>query len=372
MTPPLPLSSTTPVRVSKTPTTIRDVAKASGVSAATVSFVLNNGPRPVNAQTRERVLATMRRLNYHPNAVARSLTRRNLHTIGVLFSGMNPRIVHNTYAAAVLDGLFAAASDAGYNLTLFTAKWENAADSARAYGDGRTDGVIVVNPLVGSDIVDGLADLGLPVLALSAPSHRPDVPYVDVDNREGMRLVAQHLVDLGHTRMVHVCGAAHHFHASERRDAFLTALRDLGIDTPPEYVLTPASHEPFSALWTRLRGLLARPDGPTAVFAHNDHAALALLRLARESGVAIPEQFSLVGFDDVADAAVSDPPLTTVAQPYLEMGAVAVRLMVERIENGSAVSDAPGEAAPVFRATPHLIVRATTCPPFSVSTKGNL
>ena len=113
--------------------TIRDVARESGVSVATVSYVLNDGPRPVRAETRQRVLETMRRLDYHPHAMARGLVRRRMNTLGILFGTVEPAIVTNPYASAILEGVFTAAAGAGFNVTLFTESWKDAPRSARPF-----------------------------------------------------------------------------------------------------------------------------------------------------------------------------------------------------------------------------------------------
>ena len=125
-------------------TTIRDVARESGVSIATVSYVLNDGPRPVRAATRQRVLKAMHRLNYHPNAVARALASGRAETLGVVFGSVEPAIVTNPYVGGVLQGIMTAAAAAGYGVTLFPWPWINADKSAWRVNDGRCDGLAVV------------------------------------------------------------------------------------------------------------------------------------------------------------------------------------------------------------------------------------
>jgi DNA-binding LacI/PurR family transcriptional regulator len=162
--------------------TIYDVAKESGFSLATVSNVLNNGPRPVRAETRQRILATMQRLNYHPSAVARGLARQRTHTLGVLFGVVEPSaVVLNAYSAAVLQGILTAAADDGYNVTHYTAPWLDAERSLSSFRDRRSDGLVVVAPPTDSDLMPALAGLRLPLVAVSWPSERGDIPTVDGD-----------------------------------------------------------------------------------------------------------------------------------------------------------------------------------------------
>jgi LacI family transcriptional regulator len=337
--------------------TIRDVAKQSGVSVATVSYVLNDGPRPVRPETRQRVLEVMHRLNYHPNAMARGLVRRRMHTLGVLFGLVEPEIVTNPYAAAVLQGILASAADLGYNITLFPQPWKDAPHSAAAFRDRRNDGVLVVAPVEGSDMVPSLAALGLPLVVVSAPSPVAGVPSVDVDNALGARLATEHLLSLGHTRIAHLGGDTVHHSVSVRQESFRATLAEVGVPLPPEY-LVQGTYDP-TYLRTLARNLLALPKPPTAIFAGNDMIAFAVMEVAREESIAVPEQLSVVGFDDIATASLVTPPLTTIRQPLATLGSRAVRLLAQRVEGSD---DAP-PVPPQTLETPTLVVRSTTASP---------
>ncbi len=316
--------------------------------------MLNNGPRPVRAATRMKVLDTMRRLEFHPNAMARGLVHRRINTIGVLFGKVEPAIVTNAYATAVLEGIFTASAEAGFNVTLFTEPWSDAEQSAAPFRDRRTDGVVVVAPLSDSDMAEGLAALGMPVVVVSAPCHDIGLPSVDVDNEKGARLAAEHLLSLGHTRIAHVMGSENQSSVAPRRQGFLNALSDAGVTVPPHYLVSSAYS--LSLSYESARRLLEMPDRPTAVFGGNDFIALSTLRAANDLGLRVPEDLSIVGFDDIQACSLVQPPLTTIRQPLSEMGQRAVRLLAAKI-NHEPVAD----TTEVYE--PSLIVRGSTASP---------
>jgi DNA-binding LacI/PurR family transcriptional regulator len=335
--------------------TIRDVARECGVSVATVSYVLNDGPRPVRPETRRVVLETVKRLGYHPNAMARALVHGRVNTLGVLFGRVEPAIVTNSFVTGVLEGIMSTSAHAGYNVTLFTQPWHDAATSSAVFTDGRTDGVLIVAPLQGSGMVEGLSGLGIPLVVVSAAvAAESRIPFVDVDNQRGAAMATEHLLALGHTRIAHLMGEAEQPSAIERRKGFCEALARAGVEVPAHYLVW--SNYDSSRAYADVRRLLTGPDRPTAVFAGNDGLALATVAVARDLGIRVPAELSVVGFDDVAVAALVTPPLTTVRQPLAEIGRRATRLLVARIEGKNI---APVSA----RAEPELVVRGTTAAP---------
>lgn len=341
--------------------TIRDVAKECGVSVATVSFVLNDGPRPVSAETRRRVQEAVHRLNFHPNASARNLARRRTNTIGVLFAQITtPVITINVQSSSILQGVMNAAATTGYNVTLFTQAWRDHERSSAHYRDRMTDGILLVAPPVGSDVVPALADLRIPLVVMWSPSGREDVPFVDVDNARGAELAAEHLLSLGHRRIAHIAGDESQTSAEERRDSFVRALLTAGIVPPADYIL-PGAYYAQAGYEQALR-LLRTVPRPTAIFAANDAIAAGVLRAARDQGVRVPQELSVVGFDDNPAVSLISPPLTTIRQPHLEIGETATRLLVARVSGRE-----PTVTAPRTLLAPELIVRETTAPPSQVS-----
>ena len=331
--------------------TIRDVARASGVSVTTVSVVLNDSPRPVHPETRLRVVAAARRLNYHPNAMARGLVRRRTNSLGVLFNEIDPALVTNSYAAGVLEGIFREGARREFDIHLFTAPWVSAEMSAARIRAQRTDGTLLIAPPIGSDMAAGLTEVGHPVVVVSAPCAVAGVPFIDVDNAAGARLAAAHLLSLGHTRIAHLMGGPSQYSVHERRDAFKAALEAAGLSLPPEYAPPGGFEEPERT--QNAYRLLTLPDRPTAIFATNDNLALAALRVARDLGIAVPEQLSIVGFDDYPVAEHATPQITTIRHPLPEISARAVQLLIQRVED-----EYIPEMAHYF--APELIVRGST------------
>ena len=334
-------------------TTIRDVASACGVSTATVSNVLNSADRPVHPRTRARVLEAARRLNYHPNAIARVMTGQRVNTIGVLFGVVEPEVISNPYASAILNGIFATAAAREYNVTLWTAPWRSAAESAGRFRDRRADGFIIVAPPLHSDIVSGLTDLDVPLVVVSSQTVPDGVPFVDVDNERGIVLATEYLIRLGHTRIAHVTGDVNQPSYPARRAGFLKAMREAGLPVPLDFLVTSWYIAERSK--PDVYPLLTRPDRPTAIVTASDNTACAILEVARELNIAVPEQLSVTGFDDIPPATLVTPQLTTVRQPLVEIGKTAATMLLQRIEGK--------EDQPSVIMEPELIIRDSTAPP---------
>jgi DNA-binding LacI/PurR family transcriptional regulator len=334
--------------------TIWDVARESNVSIATVSHVLNNGPRPVREETRKRVLEAMQRLNYHPNAMAQGLVRRRMNTIG-LISGVftTDEIIFNPFASALIQGIFSVASSSAYNIMLFTQQWKDTTHSSGPFRDRRTDGIIVIAPPTDSDMVTSLASLGLLLVVVSTPMEHLGVPSVDVDNVAGGRMAAEHLIGLGHKNIVHITGNANMESVSSRSHGFLQALASHNLTSSEPNVIAGAYDG--SGVYDITCNLLRRANPPTAIFAGNDGIAIPVLEAARDMNVSVPEQLSVIGFDDIPAAAMLSPQLTTIRQPLSEIGMEATRMLIARI----AGEDVPIETKYL---APTLILRSSTAP----------
>jgi LacI family transcriptional regulator len=334
--------------------TLKDVAQRAGVGVVTVSSVINGASTPtrVSPSTRQRIIQAAAELRYHPNAMARGLRNRRVHTIGVLFDTFSPfAITHNPHAGGILEGILTTGRETGYNCLVFTAEWQNAEVSAATFRDKLTDGILIVAPRVGSDTVEGLNALGIPTVVISTESRVAGVPWVDVDNAQGARLAAEHLAKLGHTRIAHLRGDERQWSVRERSEAFWARLAEFGIAERPEYVLPGTFSVGIS--YKSARHLLESPEPPTAIFATNDLLAMAALDAARDTGVGVPDELSIVGFDDVPTAVYVRPQLTTVRHPFGEVGSAAVHLLISRLN---------GEACPEegIRLPLELIVRGST------------
>lgn len=334
--------------------TIYDVAREARVSLSTVSNVLNNGPRPVRPETRARILEVMKRLDYQPSAVARGLARQRTYNLGILFGVIeSSAIVINAYSAAILQGVLTAAAERDYNITHLRMPSPSGEHALSPFRDRRTDGFLVVAPPLDSALIPALASLEIPLVAVSWPPEWQSVPSVDTDDVYGARLAMQHLLDLGHRRIAHIAGHPNLISAITRKSIYTRCLSEAGIALRPEYLL-PGTYSTESG-YAGARQLLALPEPPTAIFAGNDEIAFGVLEAAHDQGVSIPERLSVVGVDDRPQAMYMTPPLTTLRQPFVQMGEEAARLLIQCIE-GSAVPTPPH----LFR--PELVVRGSTAP----------
>lgn len=332
--------------------TIRDVARESGVSVATVSYVLNNGPRTVSPAARQRVTEAMVRLNYHPNTVARSLVRRRTHCIGILLGAVEPEVVTNNYYAGILAGVFAQARASGYDLRILTSHHVQPGEEHQLRAQ-QLDGAIVLVPLIENDIASRLESVGVPSVVVGASVSADQPLTVDVDNAFGARLALEHLLHLGHRRIAYLMGTPSQPSVLQRRWAYEAILKEWGITLQHEYLVGGDFNS--AVAYAEIARCLSSPEPPTAVFAGNDDLAIQALRAAAMLGLRVPEDLSVVGYDDSLLGPYLSPPLTTVRQPMRRIGEVAVWKLIQRIESS------PIEA-PVQLFTPELVVRGSTGP----------
>jgi DNA-binding LacI/PurR family transcriptional regulator len=337
------VTDSVPIRPLRRRAVMADVGRLAGVSHQTVSRVLNNSAQ-VRPETRERVLLAMRQLDYHPNSVARALVTGRSRTVGVVTFDT---VLYGP--ASTLFGIEKAAHEAGYFVSIISlrsldrASVLSAVDRLQAQG---VDGILIIAPHVRT--ANLMLDLPahVPVLAVEAGPD-DDLPAVVIDQVAGARAATQHLLDLGHATVWHVAGPDGWLEAHGRVDGWRATLRDAGAEVP----------EPLFGDWSPRSGYeLAQRlpvDGRmTAVFAANDQMALGVLRHLHESGLDVPGDVSLVGFDDIPEAAYLTPPLTTVRQDFGEMGRRSVLALLDRIH------DVDGSAR--LTVEPELVVRAST------------
>ena len=332
--------------------TIFDVADLAGVSIKTVSRVLN-GSTSVRATTIEKVRAAMSELDYRPSSAARELRKGKSNAIGMLFgdpsSGFQSRLHHAALQAC---------NDAGYFLTagLFREEEDNWDEQLTQFLNRTSiEKMILVPPLCGSTALhDRLIEQGASFVLVS-PSRAVAVAHAGcMDDRRAAREITEHLLDLGHRRIAHITGPSDHAATRLRREGFEDAMRAVG-----DAALRPDWIQPglfrFKPALECARQILAGPDRPTAIFAANDEMAAAVCFAANSLGLRVPDDLSVVGFDDVAIATTMWPPLTTVAQPYAQMARESVRLLTEVGPPGDA-----GEAAEKITIDHALKVRQST------------
>ena len=341
--------------------TIKDVARASGVSTATVSYVLNDGPRRVVPATRARVQAAIERLQYHPSTMARGMGRKRLDCLGVVFPQPHPGLVADSYFSAVLDGIIQAATERRQNVTLYTGLEWSGAGSLPAFRDRRVDGLLLIATLTDSGIVPALTDAGLPFVLINGTSPDPRVSQVDIDNADAARQVVAHLAELGHRRIALLGGQSNSPSTAPRRAGFLAAMQEFGLMAEDALMLEGS----YDRDWGRagMARLLHLDAPPTAVFAGGDGIAAGAYTACADAGVSVPHQMSIVGFDDAPYAQHLAPPLTTVRHPLTQIGATAATVLLDRLD---AAKDADSDLSGVqISLHGELIVRGSTAAPRS-------
>jgi LacI family transcriptional regulator len=331
--------------------TMQQVAEEAGVSISTVSKVIN-GRYGVSTETVEHVTEVIQRLGYEASLVARSLRNRRTNVIGVLVMDFEP------FSTEVLKGVADAVHGSGYELIAYSAGghveaqvgWERRSLS-RLMGS-LVDGAVLVTPTVTDVLADG------PVVAVDPHTGPSRLASVAADNLQGARLGVEHLLGLGHTRIGMITGRSDLLSAQQREQGYREALAAAGLHVD-EGLVRPGGFEPELAR-EAAHELLSLPEPPTAVFAANDLSALTTLEVARELGLDVPRRLSVVGFDNIPESALTEPPLTTVEQPIRRMGQDAAAMLLALV-SGEDVADLHRTLDTA------LVLRASTAPPAQAS-----
>lgn len=329
--------------------TLRDVAALAGVSHQTVSRVINNRPEVAPA-TRAKVQAAISQLDFRPHAIARSMARGRTYTLACLA----PNLTDFTYASN-MEGAEIVARAHGYYLLCAQfadrAQFDDLIEELAARR--RVDGLIVISPYLDERRVR--LPEGIPAVLMAGRPRDDAGQMVILDNREGGRSVARHLIGLGHRRIGQILGPRAEDCTLERELGFQEALAAAGIPIDP--ALTLAGDWSATSGYELLKALVTREPALTAIFAHNDRMAVGAIRAARDLGLRIPQDLSVVGFDDMPLASYFDPPLTTMRQDTFAIGRACAKLLLDSLEMNAA-------ATTVIRLTAELVVRQSTdrCP----------
>ncbi len=325
--------------------TIMDVAAAAGVSVATVSKAVN-GRYGVAPETVDRVLAVVAELGYESSLIASSMRSRTTGVIGVLVADFEP------FSAEILKGVGQALRDSRYDLLAYSGShgtaegWERR--SLSRLSGTLIDGAIIVTPTVvnvGTEV---------PVVAIDPHTGPADLPTVECDSFGGALQATRHLLELGHTRIGFIAGRTD-LRSSIARDAgYRRALTDAGLPLDP--ALVGAGSYRRDAVRVAALEMLSRFERPTAIFAANDISALEIVKVAAELGLDVPQDLSIIGFDDVPEASTASPALSTVRQPMQTLGAEAARMLLSLMQG-----DTPKTTH--LKLPTRLVPRATTSPP---------
>lgn len=327
---------------------IRDIAEQLGVSPATVSRALS-GSSLVAEPTLSRIRDAARALNYRPNVSARRL--RTKRTMTVL---MVVRDVGNPFYLDILKGIEATAREAGYSVLM--GNTENDPGREAEYfdmlSDGHADGMILITGKLPDGVVEVPADT--PVVVALEAIEGSGLPHIQIDNEAAAREAVRHLIDLGHRHIAHIAGPLPEIMATLRRDGYRKAMAEAGLPIPQGYerrgdYLLQSGQE-------LCRELFALPQPPTAIFVANDEMAFGAIHELRHLGRDVPNEVSVVGFDDLYLSAAFFPPLTTIHQPRAEIGHQAMNMLL------AMLGGEPGPTEPVVMPVT-LEIRGTTAPP---------
>ena len=312
--------------------TIKDIARECGVSAMTVSAVINNKPGEVSAPTRERILEAMRRMKYRPNAIARGLVGKHMKAIGIADRLADPTYWSSPYESPVLEGIVSAARRHRWEIIYFTGHPSaQFAQSLPAYLDGRCDGMLFISHAMTEDEAKLIVETGLPIVLIGDNQYKLKVSTIDVDNVAAAYEAVHHLILLGHRRIAMLQGWGSSSNEA-RVEGYRKAHVDAGLTVDEALVRPSKAWEESGAEQARELLTLTGRRRPSAIFSFNDNMALGALRVARELGIDVPRDLSVVGFDDVDRAALSQPPLTTVHQPLRTVGERAVDNVIALIK----------------------------------------
>ena len=341
------------------PITLRKLAEHLGLSRTTISMILNDVPEATRfpEATRRRVVESAKQLGYRPNYFARSLGRKRTYLIGVIAPDFG-----NGFEAAVLSGFERRLLNTGYTSFISTHLW---------------------SPSLLQRQIETLCDRGAEGLLLvnSTPNESPGVPAVtictdrspiwstrvSIDNAIGIGAAINHLANLGHKNIAFIKGPAGGGDTEERWKAVLATCKKLGLRVDARLIvqlqrLDPAGNRHAEEGRIAAEDLLRRGKRFTALVAFNDISALGAMTALREAGHKVPEDVSVIGFDDIEFAGIAFPALTTIRQPLHEMGATAAELLLRKLANDESVQS--------VRVRPELIIRSSTCPPSPAPTKG--
>jgi LacI family transcriptional regulator len=331
------------------PITRKEVAERANVSVAVVSYVVNDGPRPVSPETRLKVERAIEELGYFPNELARSLSRKQTAIIGLII----PSLINPVYAE-IADSLTRYCAAEGYRVILGSSgrDHQTEVEFAKSLRAKRVDGVIIVPSESPEEILKPLQQAHIPTVVLE--HELPNTHCIAIDDLQGGQLATRHLLSLGHRRIGMIRRKPTSALSHLRYMAFRDMLEAANIPLDPDLIIESEAGQ--ASGYGSMQKLLALSRPPTAVFAHNDVLAMGAMSAIYHAGLKVPDDISIVGYDDIINAAYLNPPLTTVKMPIAEMGRVAGKMILDLNKNGNSFSPQT-TTLPV-----ELIVRASTAP----------
>ncbi|MEI7576729.1 MAG: LacI family DNA-binding transcriptional regulator [Armatimonadota bacterium] len=312
-------------------TKIRDIARHLNLSVSTVSYALNNGPRPVAPEVRQRVLDAAKEMDYRPNRIAKSLSAKRSGIVGFVPARPNDFALLIPYTQNILNGIMIGCEELHYDFMVFAQHGRMPhSEFVDLLTDGRVDGLIFSGDPLLDPVREACVRRRTPFVTLSGTA--TDDPFMlRVDNAMGIRQMVEHMVDLGHTKIGAMVGDDYIPDIVTRCDVLLSELRSRGL-MPPEEWIGRSGLSPVKAQKSATE-ILSRKDRPTALVCLTDEIAIGAMRAAYHLRLHVPDDLSVIGFDDFVHAEATNPPLTTIRQPAGRMGRDAVAMLLDHINS---------------------------------------
>lgn len=311
---------------------LEDIAKKSGVSRSTVSRVINDHPN-VSKKVRERVQEVIKQTGYQPHAAARALVSNRSWTCGLILPRTINSFFADPYFPSLIQGIAQSCSKNNYTLSLFLSSGKDDEDNIfnRVTRRGFLDGVLVQSGNIGDQLINKIAASGIPLVVLGRPFNNRKISFVDIDNMKAVESVVDHLIQTGHRRIGTITGPLITTVGIDRKQGYINSLEKNGFPIDESLIFEGNFNEESGYLG--MKKLFVQ--SPDAVFTSSDRIALGAIRAINENGLLVPDDISIIGFDDFPMAPPNKPFLTTVRQPIFGFGDTAVRILIELVENGT-------------------------------------
>ncbi len=322
---------------------IKDIARAAGVSHSTVSRALADSPL-VKEQTRERIKQLAQEMGYTPHALARSLVTRRTQTVGVVVT-----TIADPFVSEIVRGLEETGQNHGYTIILCNSNAEPRRELAavKALREKRVDGIIVTASRIGDLYLPLLEDFGVPIVLINNQQTGQYVYSIGTDDVRGGQIATEYLLSLGHTRIAYIASPNNVNSSQARMNGYRAALESRGIAFDPALV-AEGDGRPAAAMHA-VEHLFARGVRPTAIFCYNDMTAIGAMRALKQMGLRVPEDISIVGYDDIPIVEYLNPPLTTIRQRKYDMGCMAMDMLLRLLNGATDVQDITIEPTLVIR-----------------------
>jgi LacI family transcriptional regulator len=332
---------------------IKDIAKKARVSPSTVSRALNDDPK-ISEETRKKIKEIARKLKYKPNQAARALITRETKTIGFLILKKEKPLVADPFYSIILYSAQNELHELGYHLLygIIPHGKLNPQKPPRMLQEERIDGLILAGPDMPKEFIETIRKTGVPLVLVD--NYSENVDSVLADNIRGAYIATKYLIELGHKIIAFASGPLDHISVYERWEGYKKALEEAGIKYNPEYTVKEkeltmkTGRHAFQILWEN-------DPKPTAILSANDPMALGIIQCAKDIGIKVPEELSVIGIDDIDLSSQFDPPLTTVRIFKEEMGSITAKRLIDRIKN-------PNQPPIKIIVSTELIIRGSTAP----------